>query len=87
MHIILLRTAAASPMGVKFRMTQQSTRPLHHAKFYRHQLNEKGVGPEKLTFLLRFNQNVEYKRSAGTNLLRDFHKISELYAISGCVTF
>jgi len=28
-----------------------------------------------MTFLLRFDQNVEYKRPAGANPLRDFHKI------------
>jgi len=35
----------------------------------------KGVGPQKLKFLLRFDQNVEYKCPAGAYLLRDFHKI------------
>ena len=34
-----------------------------------------GVGPPKLKFLLRFDQNVEYKRPAGAYPLRDFHKI------------
>jgi len=29
----------------------------------------------KLKFLLRFNQNVKYKRHAGAYPLRDFHKI------------
>ena len=33
------------------------------------------VGPQKLKFLLRFDQNVEYKRPAGAYPLRDFHKI------------
>ena len=36
---------------------------------------DKGVGPTKLKFLLRFDQNVEYKRPAGAYHLRDFHKI------------
>ena len=40
-----------------------------------HRYNNKGVGPQKLKFLLRFNRNVEYKRPAGAYLLRDFHKI------------
>ena len=30
-----------------------------------HQCNDKGVGPQKLKFSLRFDQNVEYKRPAG----------------------
>ena len=37
--------------------------------------NDKGVGPQKLKFLLRFDQNVEHKRPAGAYPLRDFHKI------------
>ena len=35
--------------------------PLLHAKFHPHRCNDKGVGPPKLKFLLRFDQNVEYK--------------------------
>jgi len=34
-----------------------------------------GYRTPKLTFLLRFDQNVEYKRPAGAYPLRDFHKI------------
>ena len=33
------------------------------------------VGPPKLAFLLRFYENVEYKRPTGAYPLRDFHKI------------
>ena len=40
--------------------------------------NDKGVGPQKLKFLLRFDQNVEYKRPAGAYPLRDFHKICRI---------
>ena len=46
-----------------------------HAKFHPHRCNDKGIGPPKLKFLLRFDQNVEYKRPAGAYPLRDFHKI------------
>jgi len=49
--------------------------PLLRAKFYPHRCNDKGVGPPKLKFLLRFDRNVEYKRPAGAYRLRDFHKI------------
>ena len=37
---------------------------------------DKGIGPPKLKFLPRFDQNVEYKRPpGGVYPLRDFHKI------------
>ena len=48
---------------------------LLRTKFHPHRCNNKGVGPKKLKFLHRFDQNVEYKRPAGTYPLRDFHKI------------
>ena len=47
-------------------------------KFHPHLCNNKGIGPPKLIFLLRFDQNVEYKRPAGAYLLRDFHKIGRV---------
>ena len=53
--------------GVKFG-------PLLRAKFHPHRCNDKGIGPTKLKFLLIFDQNVEYKRSAGAYPLRDFYK-------------
>ena len=54
-----------APMGVKF------------GKFHSHRSNDKGIGPQKLKFLLRFHQNVEHKlkRPAGAYPLRDFHNI------------
>jgi len=59
---------------------------LLHAKFHPHRCNDKGVGPPKLKLLLRFDQNVEYKRPAGAYPLRDFNKILQsLYLISECV--
>ena len=42
------------------------------AKFHPHRCNDKGVGPPKLKFLLRFDRNVEYKRPAGAYPLRNF---------------
>jgi len=56
--------------------------PLLHAKFHTHRCNDKGVGPQKLKCLLRFDQNVEYKRPAGAYPLRDFHKIRRV-----CIPF
>ena len=44
-------------------------------QFHPHRCNGEGIGPPKLKFLLRFDQNVEYKRPAGACPLRDFHKI------------
>ena len=52
--------------------------PLLHAKFHPHRCNDKGVRPPKLKFLLRFDQNVEYKRPAGAYPLRDFHNICRI---------
>ena len=49
------------------------------AKFHPHQCNDKGVGPPKLKFLLRFDRNVEYKRPAGAYPLRDFQNICSVY--------
>ena len=64
-----------APMGVKFGMEEETEGPLLHAKFHPYRCNDKGVGPPKLKFLLRFDRNVEYKRPAGAYHLRDFHKI------------
>ena len=66
-------------MGVKFGMEKG---PLLLAKFHPHRSIDKGVGPQKLIFLLRFDQNVEYKRHAGAYPLRDFQKICRV-----CTTF
>ena len=61
-------------MGVKFGMEEGL-----HAKFHPHWCNDKGVEPQKLKFLLRFEQNVEYKRPAGAYPLHDFRKIYRVY--------
>jgi len=45
------------------------------AKFHPHRCNDKGIRPPKLKFLLRFDQNVEYKRPTGAYPLRDCHTI------------
>ena len=60
-------------MGVKFGTEEGTFGPVHRAKFHPHRCNDKGVGPQKLKFLLRFDRNLEYKRRAYP--LRDFHKI------------
>ena len=52
-------------MGVKFGMEEGTKGPLLRAKFH----------AKRCKFLLRFDQNVEYKRPAGEYLLCDFHKI------------
>ena len=64
--------------GVKFGMEEGlegTFGPLLHAKFHPHRCNDKGIGPPKLKFLLRFDRNVKYKRPAWAYPLRDFHKI------------
>ena len=53
--------------------------PLLHAKFHPHRCNDKGVGPPKVKFLHRFDQNVEYNRPAWAYPLRDFHKICPVF--------
>ena len=50
-----------------------------NAKFHPNRCNDKGVGPPKLKFLLRFDQNVEYKRPAGAYPLRDFPTICRVW--------
>ena len=52
--------------------------PLLHAKLHPHWSNGKGIGPPKLKFLLRFDQNVEYKCPTGAYPLRDFHKLCKV---------
>jgi len=63
-----------APMRVKFGVEEGTECPLY-AKFDPHRCNSKGIGAPKLKFLLRFDQNVEYKRPAGVYPLRDFRKI------------
>ena len=71
----VFRPAGASgrhiaPMGVKFG-TEEGIKvegPLLRAKFHPHRCNDKGTGPPKLNFLLRFDQNVEYKRPTGASV-------------------
>jgi len=61
--------------GMKFDMEEKTEGPLLHAKFQPHQCNDKGISHPNMKFLLRFDQNVEYKRPAGAYHLSDFHKI------------
>jgi len=65
-------------MAVKYGMEDGTEGPLP-AKCHRHRCNVKGIGPPELKFLLRFDQNVEYKRPAGAYPLRDFHEICRLF--------
>ena len=44
--------------GVKIGTEEGTEGPLLHAKFHPHRCNDKGVGPPKLKFLLRFDRNV-----------------------------
>ena len=53
-----------------------------------HRCNSKGIGPQKLKFLLRFDQNVEYKRPAGAYLysaiytkFADFEPVQAVLAV------
>jgi len=71
-----------APIGVTFGKVEGTWGPLLRAKFHPNRCNDKDVGPQKLKFLLRFDQNVEYKCPAGAYPLRDFHKICRV-----CTTF
>ena len=46
-------------------------------KFHPHRCNDKGMGPTKLKFLLRFYQNVEHKRPEGGIPCTIFTKFTE----------
>ena len=56
-------------MGMKFGLL---------AKFHVNVFNDKGTGPTKLKFLLKFDQNVEYKRPAGAYPLRGFQEFCRI---------
>ena len=62
MRFIAPQGRHVAPMGVKFGTEEGPKVPssLLRAKFQPHRCNGKGIGPTKLTFLLRFDQNVEY---------------------------
>ena len=60
-----------APMGVKFSMEDGTFRG---PKDPSSMPNFTSIGA-KLKFLLRFDQNMEYKRPAGAYPLRDFYKI------------
>jgi len=63
-----------------------SVEDLLHAKFHPHRCNDKGIGPLKLKFLLRFDQDVKYKRPAGAYPLCNFHRIRRACTILGHVS-
>ena len=68
-----------APMGVKFSMEDGTKVPLLHAKFNPLWCNNKGVGPQKLKFLLRFDENV-------VSIAQFSQNLQSLYSISGCVS-
>jgi len=52
-----------------------------------HRCKDKGIRPLKLKFLLRFDQNVEYKLCpAGVSLARFSQNLQCFYLVSGCVS-
>jgi len=60
--------------------------PLLCVKFHPHRYNDKGVGPQKLKFLLRVDQNVDYKRPAGAYLCAIFTKFAEFVPDFRCAS-
>ena len=63
------------PIGATTRVGSNLARRRGPCQISPHRCSNKGVGSQKLKFLLRFDQNVEYKRPAGVYPLRDFRKI------------
>ena len=57
------------------RFSPRRVNTLHRCQISPPSVLRQGVGPQKLKFVLRFDQNVEYKRPAGAYPLRDFHTI------------
>jgi len=51
--------------------------PLLHAKFQPRGCNDKGIGPQKLKCLLRFDQNVAHKHPQGRIPCAIFTKFAE----------
>jgi len=67
-----------APIGVKVGLEEGDPKvPLLQAKFHSIGATVRVYGPKKTKFLLRFDQNVEFKRPAGAYPLRDFHKFAE----------
>jgi len=64
-------------MGVKFGTEEGTSVPSYSVPNLTppHRCNNKGIGPPKLKFLLKCDQNVEYRRPTGAYPLRYFHKI------------
>jgi len=62
-------------MGVKFGTEEGWHGGGDPTKFHPYRCSAKGIGPPKLKFLLRFDQNVEYKRHAAAFPFIDFHEI------------
>jgi len=67
-----------APMGVKFGAEEGTKGPLLRAKFHPHRCNGKGIGTPILKFLLRYDQNEEYKRPAGAYPCRNSHQICKI---------
>ena len=64
-----------APMGVKFGMEEGTLRSPPPGKISPPSVQRQRCSTPKLKFLLRFDQNVEFKCPAGAYPLRDFHKI------------
>jgi len=71
-----------APIAVTFGTEEGTFGPVIRAKFHPNRYNDKSIEPPKVKYLLRFDQNVEYKRTRGADPLHDFHKICRL-----CIRF
>jgi len=68
-----------APMGVKFARRRGPLVPSSVQNFFEvaNRCNDKGIGPQKLKFLVRFDQNVEYKPPKGRIPYAIFTKFAE----------
>jgi len=73
-----------APMGVKFARRRGPLVPSSVQNFFEvaNRCNDKGVGPPKLKFLVRFDQNVEYKPPRGVSLTQFSQNLQSLYPVS-----
>jgi len=82
-----------APMGVKFGMEEGTFGEIWHgggdlhAKFHPHRCNDRGVGPQKLKFLHRFNKNVNINAPQGRIPCAIFTKFAEFVCpVPECVS-
>jgi len=80
------RRGDTAPIGVTFWHGGCDLRSPPPCQISPHQCNDKGVGPQRLKILLRFDQNVEYKRPQERIPCAIFTKFAEFVPHFRCVS-